>query len=167
MATDSLRGRTITLVGFMGCGKSTVGRLLAMRLKLPFKDIDAIVEDVEGMSIPRIFAEKGEPHFREIERKVILSTPAEGERVVAVGGGGFNEATIDFLNRLGPTVHLDLTFQEVQRRIAGHPKRPLAARPDLFSIFIARKRLYSRAHYRVWVEGLTVDEVVEEIMRLV
>ncbi len=159
-------GRTVTLVGFMGCGKSTVGRILAMRLHVPFKDTDALIEDQEGTSIARIFASKGEPYFRDLERRVILSTPDEGERVLAVGGGGFNDETIPFLNRLGPTVHLDLTFQEAQRRMGRGAGRPLAKDPDLFGLFIRRRRWYARATHRVWTEDLTVDEVVDALLRL-
>jgi|WetSurMetagenome_2_1015567.scaffolds.fasta_scaffold01372_14 shikimate kinase len=162
-----MSGRTVTLVGFMGSGKSTVGRILAMRMHCPFKDTDALIVDLEGTSIAKIFAEKGEPYFRDLERRVILSTPEEGERVLAVGGGGFNEETIPFLKRLGPTVHLDLTFDEVKRRIGRDPRRPLANDPDLFGLFIKRKRWYSRANHRVWTEGSTVDEVVDAILRLI
>lgn len=163
----AMSGRTVTLVGFMGCGKSTVGRVLAMRLKWPFKDTDAVIEDLEGLSIPRIFERKGEPYFRDLERRVILSTPEDGERVLAVGGGGFNEETIPFLDRLGPTVHLDLSFADVKKRIAGDAHRPLAAADDLFGLFIRRKRYYGRARHRVWTAGLTVDEVVDAILRLI
>jgi shikimate kinase len=162
-----MSGRTVTLVGFMGSGKSTVGRILARRMQCPFKDTDAIIEDLEGTTIAKIFAEKGEPYFRDLERRVILSTPEEGGRVLAVGGGGFNEETIPFLNRLGPTVHLDLTFDEVKRRIGRDPRRPLAKDPDLFGLFIKRKRWYGRANHRVWTEGSTVDEVVDAILRLI
>jgi len=162
-----MRGRTVTLVGFMGSGKSSVGRVLAMRLHWPFKDTDAIIEDLEGMPIAKIFAQKGEPYFRDLERRVVLSTPEEGERVLAVGGGGFNGETIPYLNHLGPTVYLDLTFEEVKRRIGRDPRRPLARDPDLFGIFIKRKRWYSRANHRVWTEGATVDEVVDAILRLI
>jgi len=162
-----MSGRTVTLVGFMGSGKSTVGRVLAMRLHWPFKDTDALIEDLEGTRIAKIFEAKGEEYFRDLERRVVLSTPEEGERVLAVGGGGFNDTTIPFLNRLGPTIHLDLTFQEVARRIGHDPRRPLARAPDLFGLFIRRKRWYGRASHRVWTEGLTVDEVVDAILRLI
>lgn len=162
-----MSGRTVTLVGFMGSGKSTVGRVLALRLKWPFKDSDAIIEDLEGVSIARVFAEKGELYFRDLERRVILSTPEDGERVLAVGGGGFNEETIPFLKRLGPTIQLDLSFEEVKRRIGRDSRRPLAKDPDLFGLFIRRKRWYGRAAHRIWTEGLTVDEVVDAIIRLI
>ena len=160
-------GFTVTLVGFMGSGKSTIGRVLAMRLKWPFKDSDAVIEDLEGISVAEIFRLKGEPYFRDLERRVILSTPEEGERVLAVGGGGFTAETIPYLNRLGPTVHLDLTYQEVIRRIGRDARRPLAKDPGLFGLFIKRRALYARARHRVWTENLTVDEVVDAVLRLV
>ncbi len=159
--------RTITLCGFMGAGKTTVGRILSKRLHLPFKDTDEMVEEEEGMSISEIFKTKGEEYFRSVEQRIILSTPDEGERVMAVGGGGFNEKTITFLKNLGPTIFLDLSFEEVKKRIAIGKKRPLAEDSNLFGLFIKRKSLYSRAHYTVWTESLTVDEVVETILRLV
>lgn len=162
-----MSGRTITLVGFMGSGKTTVGRILARRLHLPFKDTDAVIEEQEGMSISAIFREKGEEYFREMERSVILSTPDEGERVMAVGGGGFNEATIGFLKQLGPVIHLDLSFDECKRRIGTSGKRPLAKDGNLFGLFIKRRPLYSRATNRIWTESLSVDEVVDAILRLV
>ncbi len=151
----------------MGAGKTTVGRILAKRLHLPFKDTDEIIEESEGMSIPEIFQKKGENHFRNIELTVILSTPKDGERVMAVGGGGFNEKTIPFLKSIGPTIFLDLSFEEVKRRTSTGKKRPLMENSNLFGLFIKRKSLYLRAHHTVWTESLTVDEVVETILRLV
>jgi shikimate kinase len=162
-----MSGRTVTLVGFMGSGKSTVGRVLAMRLKWPFKDTDSVIEELEGLSIAEIFTQKGEPYFRDLERRVILSTPEEGERVMAVGGGGYTEETIPSLNRLGPTIHLDLSFDDVQKRISNDPRRPLSGAGGLFGLFIRRKRFYARARHRVWTGGLTVDEVVDAILRLI
>ncbi len=119
------------------------------------------------MPVSRIFREKGEEYFREIERSVILSTPDEGERVMAVGGGGFNEATLGFLKQMGPVIHLDLSFDECRRRIGTSGKRPLAEDGNLFGLFIKRRSTYARATSRVWVESLTVDEVVDAILRLV
>ena len=97
--------RTVSLVGFAGSGKSTVGRILALRLHWTLKDTDALVEDLQGSPIAEVYTKMGEEPFRELERRVILSTPEEGQRVMAVGEGGFNEGTIPVLNRLGPTIH--------------------------------------------------------------
>lgn len=150
----------------MGCGKTTVGRILALRLRIPFKDSDELIEEREGMPIYEIFKKKGEDYFRKIEREVILSTPDEGERVFSVGGGGFNEITIPYLKSIGPTFFLDLSFNEVKRRLSlGNKKRPLADSKDLYGLFLKRRALYFRAHYKIWTESLTVDEVVESILR--
>jgi shikimate kinase len=162
-----MSGRTVTLVGFMGSGKSSVGRILAMRKHWPFKDTDAIIEEEAGCTIAEIFERQSEAAFRDLERRVILSTPEDGERIMAVGGGGFNDETIPFLTQLGPTIHLELSFQEVLRRIGDDPRRPLARDPDLFGLFIKRRRWYARANHRIWTEGLTVDEVVDAALRLI
>ena len=84
-----LRARTITLVGLMGVGKSSVGRRLANALDLPFKDADVEIEAAAGRSIPDIFAEMGEPAFREGERRVIARLLENPPHVLATGGGAF------------------------------------------------------------------------------
>jgi shikimate kinase len=84
-----LRRRTIALVGLMGSGKSSVGRRLANTLGLPFKDADNEVEAAAGRSIPDIFADLGEPAFREGERRVIARLLDEPPHVLATGGGAF------------------------------------------------------------------------------
>ena len=157
----------MTLAGFSGSGKSTVGRILALRLKWPFKDTDALIEDREGCPLAELYSRLGETAFRDLERRVVLSTPDEGKRVLAVGEGGFNDETIAPLDRLGPTIHLDLSFEEARRRMARGHARWLASDPELFGLFIRRKRWYGRARHRVWTDGLTVDEVVDAILRLI
>lgn len=162
-----MSGRTVSLVGFLGCGKSTVGRVLAARLRWPFKDTDALIQEREGQPAPSVRRTQGEAYFTDLQRRIVLSTPDEGSRVMAVGYTGFTEDTIAFLNRLGPTIHLDLTFEEVKRRVGSDPAHPLASDPNLFGSFIKAKRLYGRARYRIWTEGLTVDEVVDAALRLI
>jgi len=162
-----MSGRTVTLVGFMGSGKTTLGRLLSLRLKWPFRDTDQLIEERVGMKIAKIFQERGEPFFRDLERRVILSTPEEGNRIMAIGGGGFTGETIPFLNRIGLTIHLDLSFREVQRRVGKDPRRPLARDPKLYGLFLERRRFYGRAHARIWVESLTPDETIDQILGLI
>src|SRR5918997_3015704 len=86
---ERLGARSIVLVGLMGAGKSTVGRRLASRLDLPFKDADAEIEAAAGMSVADIFATHGEPYFRDGERRVIARLLQEGPSVLATGGGAF------------------------------------------------------------------------------
>ncbi|HPA40214.1 MAG TPA: shikimate kinase, partial [Phenylobacterium sp.] len=89
---DPLRARTITLVGLMGVGKSSVGRRLANALDMPFRDADTEVETAAGRSIPEIFADLGEAAFREGERRVIARLLDEPPHVLATGGGAFMNA---------------------------------------------------------------------------
>ena len=162
-----MAGRTITFCGFMGCGKSTVGRIVARRLPLPFKDTNDVIEYLEEMSIDKIVKQKGEEYFRTLENQVVLST-SEGERVMAVGEGGFNETTIAVLKTMGPTIYLDLSFEEAKRRMKmSGKKKEVLENENLFGLFIKRRSLYTRAHFRIWTESLSVDEVVESALRLI
>src|SRR5947209_6800373 len=91
---EALAGRSIVLIGMMGSGKTTVGRRLALRLGLPFVDVDQEIVEAAGMPIPDIFARHGEEHFRDGERRVMSRVLADAPRVVATGGGAFmNDAT--------------------------------------------------------------------------
>ena len=87
--TAALGARSIVLVGMMGAGKSTIGRRLAARLRLPFLDADTEIEAAAGMSIPDIFETHGEPHFRDGEARVIARLLDSGPSVLATGGGAF------------------------------------------------------------------------------
>src|SRR3979490_107817 len=87
--TAALGARSVVLVGMMGAGKSTIGRRLSARLRLPFLDADTEIEAAAGMSIPDIFETHGEPHFRDGEARVIARLLDSGPAVIATAGGGF------------------------------------------------------------------------------
>ena len=143
----------VVLTGYMGAGKSTVGRALAERLGRPLVDSDAVIEEDAGMPIPRIFATKGELWFRRTEerliREVLAGTP---EGVLAVGGGAVESArTRDLLRRVAEVVWLRAEPEELWRRVAG-TGRPLATDEDRFARRHARRvPLYEE------VADLTVD----------
>ena len=110
----ALGGRSIVLVGMMGAGKTSVGRRLAARLDLPFVDADAEIEAGAQMSVPEIFERFGEPYFREGERKVVARLLAEGQKVLATGGGAFmNEATRQRIADRGVSIWLKPRFRSV------------------------------------------------------
>ena len=115
---DRLGTRSLVLVGLMGAGKSTVGRRLAQKLALPFRDADQEIEAAAGMTIPEIFAIHGETHFRDGERRVIARLLQEGPMVLATGGGAFmNEETRDRIARQGISVWLRADLEVLMRRV--------------------------------------------------
>jgi shikimate kinase len=149
----------IYLVGFMGCGKSTVGRALAEQLGWQFCDVDERIEAAEGMAISRIFEERGEAEFRRIESHAILDCVRDIERgrpaVLALGGGAFaQENNRELLIDNGVTVWLDCPFEVVKRRVEVAEHRPLARDAQKFAdLYEARRPAYAQAEFRVPVEN--------------
>jgi shikimate kinase/3-dehydroquinate synthase len=143
MALNAL-GRHLALVGFMGAGKTTVGRRLAERLGRPFHDVDAMVEEAHG-PIWDLFAQRGEAAFRELEAESVRATCGEREpSVVAVGGGAVEtRGLLEALDVL--VVHLDVDVEEAWRRVQGS-RRPLAQdEPEFRRRYAAREPLYREA----------------------
>jgi shikimate kinase len=160
----------IYLVGFMGSGKSTVGRALAHRLGWSFFDIDAEIERAEKKSISEIFASAGEPEFRRLESEMILRHVRSVERgkpaVIALGGGAFTSpANREALEENGVTVWLDCPFEIIQRRVAREEHRPLARDPKIFAeLFEARLETYRLADVRVPIDCDDPADAVERIL---
>jgi shikimate kinase len=133
---DELRAaigrRAIVLVGMMGSGKSSVGRRLATRLGLPFVDADTEIETAAGMTIPEIFAQRGETEFREGERRVISRILAtRSPLVLATGGGAFmNADTRARIADLGISIWLKAEPEVLMRRVRKRSNRPLLQTAD-------------------------------------
>ena len=160
------RRRPIFLVGFMGSGKSTVGRALAGQLGWTFVDTDRRIEEHEGKSIEAIFGDSGEGHFRRLEEE-ILEDAAHPERVVATGGGAFlNPANRRKMHQAGSTVWLDISLDRVRRRLGGGGCRPLwdPAKPLAQRILFERRRaVYALAGLRIATADLSVEALAERI----
>ena len=128
----ALGARAIVLVGMMGSGKSSVGKRLSARLGLPFVDADTEIETAAGMTIPEIFAQRGESEFRDGERRVIsriLTTRAP--LVLATGGGAFmNADTRARIAELGISIWLKAEFDVLMRRVRKRSNRPLLQTAD-------------------------------------
>lgn len=160
------------LVGFMGAGKSTVGRALAEQLGWHFSDIDDEIERQQGAKISDIFVTCGESAFRDMETEVIrqhVDTIRAGvPAVIALGGGAFVQPrNWELLENNGVTVWLDCPFDVVCQRLNGDDTRPLAKDSGrLARLFEDRRPLYSRADFRVEVITDDVGTVVEGILRL-
>jgi len=162
--------RTVFLVGFMGAGKTTVGRALSRRLGLPFEDLDDRIQHREGKTIEQIFRESGEAEFRKAETAALRELLAElgsSFRVVALGGGAFvqpgNAALIE--NAEVHSVFLDAPVEELLRRCEGEPReRPLRQDPKQFrELYEKRRRSYMRAAVRIETSGKDVDTVAAEV----
>ncbi|HEX2801260.1 MAG TPA: shikimate kinase [Phenylobacterium sp.] len=164
-----LRLRTIALVGLMGVGKSSVGRRLAAALDLPFLDADAEVEAAAGRSISDIFADLGEPAFREGERRVIARLLELPPHVLATGGGAFaNPEVRALIKAKAVSVWLKADLDVLARRVARKDTRPLLAGKDPLKVLqeLADKRYPAYAQADVTVETgdaahqVTVEQVL-------
>jgi shikimate kinase len=164
--------RNLVLTGFMGTGKTTVGRRLAERLGLTFIDTDLVIEERHG-PIADIFVTEGEEAFREMERAVAAELGAESGLVIATGGRMLlDEVNLDSLGRRGVVFCLVASPEEIQRRLDGEedrPRRPLLDTADrqrrITELLAEREPGYAR-FTQVETDGKDLDEVVDELARL-
>jgi shikimate kinase len=160
-----LKADKVYLVGFMGCGKTSVGRALARRLDWRLVDVDELIEQREHQTVAELFARRGEPYFRAVERAVLMDQAAERHVVVATGGGTFvdpqNRALI---NRDGVSVWLDVPLDRLVARVPADGRRPLAAdRVEFERLYQARRSAYEQAHHRVDASRAGVQAIVEQL----
>ncbi|OYX12208.1 MAG: shikimate kinase [Rhizobiales bacterium 32-66-8] len=164
-----LGDRSIVLVGMPGAGKSSVGRRLAKRLALPFLDADEEIVRAAGMSIPEIFATRGEAEFREGEKRVMARLLQSGPNVVATGGGAFVSAeTRAAVAAGGIAVWLRADLNTLLRRVRKRNDRPLLAQGDagekLAGLLAAREHIYALADVTVDSRDVVHETVVEDVI---
>ena len=161
----------IALVGFMGAGKTTVGRALATRLGWRFEDLDDLIQAREGRSVEQIFHQHGEAAFRNLERLVaheVLSERRSGPLVLALGGGAFPQESVQEILREAriPAVFLDASDEELFRR-SGQQEviRPLRRDLEQFRQLCEQRRpAYLKAHLCIETGGKEIETVVGEIL---
>jgi shikimate kinase len=161
--------RNIILTGFMGTGKSTVGKKLAARLGRQFLDTDALIEQESGMSIGQIFAEKGEPYFRTLETQMIARVCATRATVIATGGGAMvSEVNARTLKNSGTVICLTAHPEVILARVRGNMDRPLLQGENplakIQELLRTRAEAYARADMEIDTSQSNADEVVEAVL---
>ena len=161
----SKKDAPVVLLGFMGCGKSTVGAALAKASGWDFVDTDELIEEQEGMSIPQIFAERGEEGFREAEHKACLMASKLKKTIIATGGGAltFERNVKAFADCT--KIHLSIPFSVANDRVGNDPSRPLF-KSDAENLYNNRLPLYKKAADLTVDATKSVDAVTERILKL-
>ena len=165
----ALGRRSVVLVGMMGAGKSTIGRRLAARLRLPFLDADIEIEAAASMSIPDIFATHGEPYFRDGEARVIARLLDNGPAVIATGGGAFmREETRNRIRDKAVSIWLKADADVIMKRVKRRADRPLLQTEDpaatVSRLLEAREPVYQSADLTIWSRDVPHDRIVDECL---
>jgi shikimate kinase len=159
----------IYLVGFMGAGKSTIGRELALKLNIPFLDLDSEIEKAEGLAVRELFARFGEPHFRQIEREHLKRVAQGPIAIVALGGGTYvdpdNRKVVD---DSGVAVWLEASFSTIRERVRPDGTRPLLADVEQARhLYSERLPAYRLARVHVLTDNRLPDAIAQEIVERV
>jgi len=163
----------IYLIGFMGVGKSTIAKQLAKQLNISFLDTDQKIEDQEKKSISNIFKINGEIYFRKLETKLLYQL--NNKQVIACGGGLplFNN-NMEYIKKTGVSIYLKASSDFLFSRLKNKKNRPLISKFDKYELqqFICdqlteREKIYSKATYKISVDGKTNEEILGEIHSLI
>ncbi|MCM1087723.1 MAG: shikimate kinase [Muribaculaceae bacterium] len=162
----------IILIGFMGCGKSTVGIKLSYRLRRPVEDTDKLIEKEEGRTISEIFRTEGEAYFRDLETACLRKLLKTANHLIISAGGGLplREENRDLLKRLGIVVYLRAGAETIYERLKHDTTRPLLQgdnpRGKIEDMMKKRSKYYEKAsNYIVDVDGKDFDAILDEIAR--
>jgi shikimate kinase len=164
--------RPLILTGFMGSGKSSVGKVLAPLLSCPFIDLDSEIVAVSGCSINDIFSRDGEQTFRGMESRCLQEVLKRGRSVIATGGGVvIADVNRGLMRAQGIVVNLLVTVPQVLKRLDGATDRPLFCGSDPANhvklLMDAREQFYADADIRIDTDGKSVEDVAAEILRFV
>lgn len=166
ISSTEIRNKNIYLTGFMGAGKSTIGKCLAKKLARNFVDTDLAIQDKTGKTIPEIFAEHGETYFRELETKTLEQIAKDKNQVVSLGGGIIASDKNRKILDKGLWIFIDTPLDTLKERVMNSKKRPLAQDSTKFdALYKERLPLYRLAHITVDHPGLESEEVCELVLK--
>jgi shikimate kinase len=166
VSVQQVKRDKIYLVGFMGAGKSTLGRTLGRRLDWRVEDIDELIEARERLTVSEIFVSRGESSFRSVEREILRGLLPIRHAVVATGAGTFaDRENRRAINADGISIWLDLPFERVLERVPSDGRRPLAPdRASMETLYTVRRAAYQEAHVRLDASRAPVGELVERVL---
>ena len=161
----------LVLLGMMGVGKTTLGRLIAKEQNLEFIDIDSNIEKENEMSITEIFKTKGESLFRKLEEKEVLKSLEKEKCVISLGGGAFiNKKVRDKILQNAVSIWLDMNVDTLNQRVKRSKKRPLLGGENsltkLKALYLYRKFFYKLADHKIVCDRLSKNEVVKKIIQI-
>ena len=160
--------KNIVLIGMMGSGKSSIGKMLSKKLKLTFIDIDRIIEETEKMKISEIFKKYGENYFRKIEEKISLKFLSSENSVVSLGGGGFINTSIrKMCEKNCLSFWLDWKNETIIKRIFNSKKRPLVknlTKTQINNLIKVRSKFYTLSDHRINCDKLDKVEIINKIL---
>jgi shikimate kinase len=164
--------QNVALIGFMAVGKSAVGRSLAKKLRLRFVDLDQVIEKTAGMKISEIFVQKGEPYFRQLEKKTLAKVLQGEQQVIATGGGVImDDDSLMLLRDRALLIGLTASVDVLLTRAGVSSKRPLLKeanrKEQVEELLTQRQNRYAQAHVTIDTSELTVAQVVEKIVRFI
>ena len=162
--------KNLVLVGMMGSGKSSIGKILSKKLEFEFIDTDNKIEEIEKKTISEIFNNNGEKYFRNIEEVISLKSLQLNNKVIALGGGGYINPTIrKYTLKNCISVWLNWKNETLINRIKNSKKRPLAMKLnnlELKKLIIKRSMMYNLSDYKINCDKLDKKKIVEKIIKL-
>ena len=161
--------KNLVLLGMMGVGKSTLGKIVAKKQGFEFVDTDSFIEEKNSMKISEIFKKKGEQFFRLLEEKEVSKLLKKNKCVIAFGGGAFINKTIreDVLKKT-ISIWLDVNLKIINKRVSWNNKRPLLnkdnKKKEIFKLYSERKNIYKLADYRINCDNLSKENIAKKII---
>ena len=163
--------KNLVLLGMMGVGKTTLGKIVAKKQNLEFIDTDANIEKKNLMSISEIFKKKGEDFFREEEEIEALKSLKKSNSVIALGGGAFiNKKIREYILKNSLSIWLDINIKTLNERVQWNQKRPLLKKVEIQkkmeSLYLERKNIYKLAKHKIVCDNVSKASIVKKIIAL-